>query len=131
MTYVIDRVSVMNDPMSFDTLEFTEKTSRLLTLRRLEDGNESDEPALEYTPLTMTVSEFQEGLDTIGTVTRVEQYMDPGSARNVIRGWLRKQDGKDYFFYLQYDQHDKIFVSEAKGVISALEYSGREAVLDA
>jgi hypothetical protein len=115
---------VFRDPESFDDVIIFESSHRTLYKAKYKDRNNISMPE-HYEPETISVIEFWKMIEELGTLERTDSYLDPSSIMNVERGWVIKEDGKRYFFYISYIG-DRIYKSQAVGVVSAVKYSGSD-----
>lgn len=113
------------DPKSFSDLNFSEKSSRVVTV----EYEGSGEPPKLLVIETSTKEYLQSKLQELGTITRFESYFCTDTAMPVTRGSILKDDGREYFFFLYGVQGDifrkSYWKTSVDHVISQLTYSGR------
>ena len=108
---------------SFKDMNILDFYAERQILKRLED----EEFYYVHTPTEVTEKIIEDQLKEIGQIVKWDHFLDQDSFLDVIRGSIKKKnDSKEYFFYITSAENGKFYYSSLKHMISGLIHSGKE-----
>tara|TARA_Y100000780_G_C13690927_1_gene419542 strand:+ start:475 stop:891 length:417 start_codon:yes stop_codon:yes gene_type:complete len=114
------RTLLIRDATSFEEVRFLEISSRTLFRKK--------ENELDYTfyePEYLSLDIVRNRLKTIGQLNNLEQLLCPETLLTITRGWITKEDGKEYYFCLMSENSDKFSSYYVDAFIQSLSLSGK------